>query len=265
MAGRAIVGLVVGLVVGLTGCTGSPRGTDDPGARPGGSVTSTAGAGVSAVPRTAPPSDVVPEAPHLLTRDAYAFRTASALRAGATYRFRMPGNLSPVAPRSGLAVELTPTGEKWWLFEQGMVVQAPTFVREAAGIRVMEPDGLPYGPCQAQTRLPTEPGPSPRDLAHEVLSRYPFTVIEPIAPSTRFGGSGVHLTAKLEDPDAGLCDNGGLMTYRAMAAQHQLVELWVLVVHGERVVVERSWFPETSRKVLAAQQATLDSLRFVPR
>ncbi|GAB3877780.1 hypothetical protein [Terrabacter terrigena] len=265
MAGRAIVGLVLGLVVGLSGCTGSPGGgADDTGARPDGSVAATGGAGVPAVPRTAPPSEVVPESPHLLTRDAYAFRTASALRSGATYRLRMPGNLTPAAPRSGLAVELTPTGATWWLFEQGIVVQAPSFVKEDAGIRVMEPDGLPYGPCQAQSSAPPEPGPSPADLAREILSRYPFTVIDPITPTTRFGGSGVHLTAQLDDPDASLCDNGGVMTYRPMAAQHQRVELWVVVVHGERVVVERSWFPDTSQKVLAAQQRTLDSLRLVP-
>jgi hypothetical protein len=53
------------------------------------------------------------------------------------------------------------------------------------------------------------------------------------------------------------------MTYRPMAAQHQLVELWIVVVHGERVIIERSWFSDTSPRVLAAQQRTLDSLRLV--
>lgn len=264
MAGRAIVGLVMGVVVALSACTGaSGAGADSAATRTGASV-STGAVGQTTDARTAPASAAVPEAPHLVDRDAYAFRTAIALRTGATYRLRMPGNLFPTFPRSALAVQITPSGEPWWLFQQGVVVQTPTFVREDAGIRVMELDGLPFGPCRAQTSVPTEPGPTPADLAHEVLSRYPFRVIQPITPTARFGGSGVHLTAQLDDPEASLCDNGGVMTYRPMAAQHQLVELWVVVVHGERVVVERSWFPDTSGKVLAAQQATLNSLRLVP-
>jgi hypothetical protein len=87
----------------------------------------------------------------------------------------------------------------------------------------------------------------------------------PVAPVARFGGSGVHLVARLDDPKANMCDNNGLMTYRPMAGQHQIVELWIVVVHGERVLVERSWFADTSPGVLADQQRTLASLRLVPR
>jgi hypothetical protein len=187
----------------------------------------------------------------------------NALRPGATYRLRMPGNLYPVAPRSNLVVELTLSGDSWWLFEQGVVTQVPSYVREDAGIRVMELDVIAYGPCQAQARPPADPGPTPADLARAILSRYPFIVIAPVAPVARFGGSGVHLVAQLNDPNASLCDNSGVMTYRAMAGQLQLVELWIVVVHGERVVVERSWFPDTSPRVIADQQRTLGSLRLV--
>jgi hypothetical protein len=176
----------------------------------------------------------------------------------------MPGNLYPAAPRSHLAVELTLSGDTWWLFEQGVVIQAPSYLREDAGIRVMELDALPYGPCQAQARPPAEAGPTPADLARAILSRYPFTVIEPAAPVARFGGSGVHLVARLDDPQADRCDNGGVMTYRPMAAQHELVELWIVMVHGERVVIERSWFQDTTPRALVDQQRTLDSLRLLP-
>jgi hypothetical protein len=176
----------------------------------------------------------------------------------------MPGNLYPDAPRSDLAVQLTISGDAWWLFEQGVVTETPSYVREDAGIRVMELDTIPYGPCQAQAHPPAAPGPTPGDLAHAILGRYAFRVLEPVAPVTRFGGSGVHLAARLDDPQADLCDNSGVMTYRAMAGQHQMVELWIVVVQGERVVVERSWFPDTSAGVLADQERTLDSLRLVP-
>ncbi|MGO4596545.1 hypothetical protein [Terrabacter sp. 2RAF25] len=264
MAGRAIVGLAVGVVVGLSACTGAPGAGAGSTATPTGAPVASSGAAPTTDAQPSPPPAAVPEAPHVVDRDAYAFRTPRALRAGATYRLRMPGNLFATFPGSALTVEITPSDDAWWLFEQGIVVETPTFVREDAGIRVMELDGLPFGPCRAQTSVPTDPGPTPGDLAREVLSRYPFKVIEPITATARFGGSGVHLTAQLDDPEAGLCDNGGVMTYRPMAAQQELVELWVVVVHGERVVVERSWFPDTSRKVLAAQQATLDSLRLVP-
>ena len=215
------------------------------------------------VPGAAPRTYPLAEAPNVLDRDAFEFRSMTALRPGATYRIRMPGNLYPDAPHSRLAVELTVSGDIWWIFEQGVVAQGPSYLREDAGIRVMELDTIPYGPCQAQQFGPPAPGPTPSDLADAILTRYPFRVMEPVAPVERFGGSGVHLVAQLQDPNASRCDNAGLMTYRPMAGQNQIVELWIVVVEGERVVVERSWFPDTSVRVLAAQQRTLESLRLV--
>lgn len=254
------------LVVGLAACTGHVGGRAVPSSiAPDLPVTQQDGTrvGLTTVPQGVTRTYRVAEAPHVVERDAYAFRTLDPLRPGATYRLRMPGNLYPVEPRSHLAVELTPSGDVWWLFEQGVVTQEPSFVREDAGIRVMELDVIAYGPCQTQGRPPAEPGPTPADLAGAILSRYPFTVVDPVAPVARFGGSGVHLVARLDDPKAGSCDNNGLMTYRPMAAQHQFVELWIVVVDGERVVVERSWFSDTSARVVAEQQRTLDSLRLV--
>ena len=87
---------------------------------------------------------------------------------GATYRLRMPGNLYPDTPNSHLAVQLTVSGDIWWIFEQGFVAQGPSYLREAAGIRVMELDVIPYGPCRparraTQARLrPTSPWPLSR-------------------------------------------------------------------------------------------------------
>ncbi|GAA2481937.1 hypothetical protein GCM10009858_19650 [Terrabacter carboxydivorans] len=261
-AGRVLVAAV--LVMGLAACDaptgGGPVAT---GPTPGRGATAATGVELTPAPGAVPRSYRIPESPHVVDRDGYAFRTLYAVRPGATYRLHMPGNLYPDAPRSRLTVELTLVGDSWWLFEQGVVTQQPSFAQEDAGIRVMELDVIPYGPCQTQARPPAEPGPAPADLARSILSRYPFTVIEPVAPVTRFGGSGVHLMMRLHDPNAALCDNNGLMTYRPMAAQHQLVELWIVVVQGERVVVERSWFPDTSPRVLADQQRTLDSLRLV--
>ena len=252
------------LVGGLAACSGPPSGRPgEPNPGPGGATTAATRVDVTPATKAVPRSYGIAEAPHVVDRDAYAFRTLKALRPGATYRLRMPGNLYPAAPRSRLAVELTLTGDMWWLFEQGVVTQQPSYVREDAGIRVMGLDVIPYGPCQSQARPPADPGPTPADLAGAIISRYPFSVIEPVAPVARFGGSGVHLMARLDDPNASLCDNSGVMTYRPMAGQHQLVELWIVVVHGERVIVERSWFSDTSPRVLADQQRTLDSLRLV--
>lgn len=232
---------------------------------PDGTATGTAAPEMTPLPGAIARSYPLAEAPEILVRDAYAFRTMTALRPGATYRLRMPGNLYPDTPNSHLAVQLTVSGDIWWIFEQGFVALGPSYLREAAGIRVMELDVIPYGPCQVQQVVPRAPGPAPADLAHAILSRYPFTVIQPVAHVDRFGASGVHLAMQLHDPDASLCDNAGVMTYRPMAGQNQLVELWILVVAGERVVVERSWFPDTSASVLADQQRTLESLRFVRR
>ena len=252
------------LVVGLAACTGPPGGgAAAPNPGPGGAATAATRVEVTPGPRAVPRSYRMTEAPHVVDRDAYAFRTLNALRPGATYRLRMPGNLYPAAPRSHLAVELTLSGDDVVALRAGSGDSGAVLRAGGAGIRVMELDAIPYGPCQAQARPPADPGPTPADLARAILSRYPFTVIEPVAPVARFGGSGVHLMARLDDPQASLCDNNGLMTYRAMAAQQQLVELSIVVVHGERVVVERSWFRDTSPRVVADQQRTLDSLRLV--
>lgn len=271
-----VLGLVVGLVLGLAACTGTPASSGDTasssGPKAGATGIATPGAGAATVtaepamtplPEATPPSTPLAEAPAVLDRGPFEFQTLLALRPGATYRLRMPGNLYPDAPHSHLAVELTASGSSWWLFEQGLVTEGPSFLREDAGVRVMELDVLPYGPCQDQAQIPTAPGPAPADLAGAILSRYPLTVISPVAPVERFGGSGVHLVAQLEDRNAALCDNAGVMTYRAMAGQKQLVELWIVDVQGERVIVERSWFPDTSPSVLAQQQRTLESLRLV--
>jgi hypothetical protein len=259
--------LVGGFVLALAACTGSPReGASEPNSGHGVAVTRQQEATrveLTPVPQPGTRSYLTTEAPQVVDRGAYAFRTLNALRPGAAYRLRMPGNLYPAAPRSHLAVELTPFGDIWWLFEQGVVTLEPSYLREDAGIRVMELDVIPYGPCQSQALPPADPGPTPADLAGAILARFPFTVLEPPAPVARFGGSGVHLVARLEDPTASTCDNNGLMTYRPMAAQHQLVELWIIVVRGERVVVERSWFSDTSPRVLADQQSTLDSLHLL--
>ena len=261
VAGPLVVVLVV--LAGAVAACSAPPASQGSGATSGVAARATGSGAATSAPEPVPRDYRTPEAPHVVDRDGYAFRTLSALRPGATYRLRMPGNLLPAAPRSRLAVELTIAGDPWWLFEQGVVRQAPSYVREDAGIRVMELDGIPYGPCQAQAHPPVDPGPTPADLAGAIVSRYPFTVIEPVSPTTRFGGSGVHLVARLDDPQASLCDNSGVMTYRAMAGQHQIVELWILVVRGERVVVERSWFADTSARVLEDQQRTLDTLRLV--
>lgn len=265
---RASRALLAGaLVAALAACTGSlDEGASGPSSAHTGTVTRQQEAPrveLTPVPQADPRSYLTTEAPQVVDRDAYAFRTLNALRPGATYRLRMPGNLYPAAPRSHLAVELTLFGDIWWLFEQGVVTLEPSFVREDAGIRVMELDLIPYGPCQAQTRPPADPGPTSADLAGAILARFPFTVLDPPAPVARFGGSGIHLVARLDDPTASACDNNGLMTYRPMAAQHQLVELWIINVQGERVVVERSWFSDTSPRVLADQQSTLDSLHLL--
>ncbi len=276
----AMAGLAAMAVLGLAACSAMPTPSGSAAAISAGTVSSgtvaatsgTGGAGTGAVqpemtplPGASPRSYQLAEAPAVLDRDPFDFRTLLALRPGATYRVRMPGNLTPAAPHSHLAMEVTASGDIWWLFEQGLVAEVPSFQREAAGIRVMELDELPFGPCQDQASLPTDPGSAPADLAGAILTRYPFTVVVPVAPVERFGGSGVHLVAQLEDRNAALCDNAGVMTYRPMAAQKQLVELWIIVVQGERVMVERSWFPDASPSVLAQQQRTLESLRLVRR
>ncbi len=281
-AAGVLVGIGMGLGAGLGACIGSPApgasvsstvpppvparpgGASVPRASASGAATPPTGADLTPVPGAVPRDYVIAEAPHLVDRDAFDFRTLSAVRPGATYRLRMPGNLYPATPGSRLAVELTVSGAGWWLFEQGVVTQEPSYAREDAGVRVMELGAIPYGPCQDQQRPPADPGPTPTDLVHAIVTRYPLTVLEPVSPVARFGGSGVHLTVRLDDPKAGLCDNSGLMTYRPMASQHQLVELWIVMVRGERVVVERSWFADTRPDVLADQQRTLDSVRLVP-
>src|SRR4051794_15916060 len=85
--------LAAALVVGLAACTGAPAaGVTGASSGSGGPATSATGVEATAVPQAVPRSYRMSEAPHVVDRDAYAFRTVQALRPGATYRLPMPGN-----------------------------------------------------------------------------------------------------------------------------------------------------------------------------
>jgi hypothetical protein len=65
--------------------------------------------------------------------------------------------------------------------------------------------------------------------------------------------------------DPARCLDFNLTTYRGMGWFSEYVELWVLDAHGTRVVVDRSWFPNTSALVLEQQRAIIASLEVIER
>jgi hypothetical protein len=279
---RPAVGVLASaaLVLAVLGaCTGGPEplrgggsGTEPPtvgpyvGAQQGGDAT---GVDMTPVPEAQRRAYAVPEAPRIADDTLRRPGPGGALRPGATYRLRVgPALQGPdEVVASPVVAELTPSGDVWWLGDHGIVTEGRRYLPEDAAIRVFQVDGVESGPCfQRRPHERVDPGPTPGDLARAVIDRYAFTVVEAPRPVDRFGGTGVHLVLRLADAvDAERCLDFNLETYRQMAGLSQIVELWIVLVDGERIVVERSWFPDTGRGLLDLQLRTLDSLRlFTP-
>lgn len=278
--GAATMCLVCALGTGSAGCTGDHDGpvrVPTPVSRAQG-VTSVDRDGPAMTPldSTSRPLYVLPEAPEVLPglvpeRGPGPRPDIALLRPGATYRLPVTGAPSPPGwgEVPGVVVELTVPSTGWFLESRdGTTVFSGPSVPEGrvAGIRALAIDTVATGGCDRLLRRFVDPGPTPKDLALAISRSYAFDVVEAVRPIHAFGLAGVHVVLQLAAAvDTARCLDFNLRTYRSMEWFSELVELWVLDAHGTRVVIDRSWFPDTSKQVLEQQQAIIASLKVIER
>ncbi|MGW5237864.1 hypothetical protein ACWEOW_02925 [Monashia sp. NPDC004114] len=226
-----------------------------------------------------PPVYSVPEAPQTVPAplEWQAQRVAptgpvvsarATLRPGATYRLTIghewPDESLP-GVAAGAVVEVTVPASGWFL-EKGAVVkgQVNGSQPDVAGVRAMSIDRVASGGCDRLRRRWVDPGPRPIDLATALPRSYGLDVLEQPEPVRAFGHEGVHVILQVHaEPDAGRCLDFNLATYRSMTWFAEIVELWIVDVHGRRVVIERSAFPQTSERVLAQQRVMIATIRIL--
>lgn len=163
-------------------------------------------------------------------------------------------------------VEFTVPSIGWFLDSTAVVSGLSVPEGDIAGIRALAIDAVATGGCDRLLRRSVDPGPSPKDLAVAISRSYAFDVVEPVRPVKAFGLEGVRVVLQLAPAvDPARCLDYNLLTYRDMGWFSEFVELWVLDAHGTRVVLDRSWSPNTSEPVLEQQQAIVASLKVIER
>jgi hypothetical protein len=132
---------------------------------------------------------------------------------------------------------------------------------------------------------PTDPpiGPTVSDLAAALSELAPFIVTEPTTEVNIYGYSGRHLELTVPDDipfevhaDGGYftdCVSGELQSWLApvltyvfwgYAGPGQIEEFWILDVGGSRLMIQATWFPDSSPEDIAEMRAILDSIRIEP-
>ena len=274
--GAATTCLICALLTGSTGCTADQDGgvrlptlvsrAQDPAAA--GRVEPV----MTPLDPTSRPLYVLPEAPDVLPGSGLERRRPrpgiALLRPGATYRLPVTADRGPARLHDvpEVVVEFTVPSVGWFL-ESTTVFSGPSVPEgRIAGIRALVIDAVATGGCDRLQRRFVDPGPGPEDLAVAISRSYAFDVVEAVRPVKAFGLEGVHVVLQLAAAvDTDRCFDSHLMTYRNMEWFSELVELWILDLHGTRVVIDRSWFPDTSAQVLEQQAAIIASLKVIKR
>lgn len=275
--GAATVCLLCALVTGAAGCTAhqaDPVRLPTPVSRhQGGRPVDPPGPVMTPLDAASQPPYVLPEAPEVLPvpgprRTPGSRPRVALLRPGATYRLPVTRDRGPTGLHEvpGLVVEFTVPSIGWFLDSTAVVSGLAVPEGNVAGIRALAIDAVATGGCDRLLRRSVDPGPSPKDLAVAISRSYAFDVVEPVRPVKAFGLEGVRVVLQLAPAvDPARCLDYNLLTYRDMGWFSEFVELWVLDAHGTRVVLDRSWSPNTSEPVLEQQQAIIASLKVIER
>jgi hypothetical protein len=185
----------------------------------------------------------------------------------------VPGDFQPIAPgayfvdtdgneetttRGTFVIE----GSGWLGFGAG-VLKDPEDDDIYINLLVLEVDRVWEAPCDGGATLAA--GTTTAELADQFATNG-FSVREAVAPVNAFGHNGHHVILEVPAGCAGSAFNvwGGPTWERYYQAEGQIVEYWFLDVEGTTVMVEASWFPESSEEDVAEQRALLDTLVVTP-
>lgn len=154
-------------------------------------------------------------------------------------------------------------GNEWLGFQSG-VLKDPEDDNISVGLMVLEVDRVWEAPCDSSATLAA--GTTAAELADQFATNG-FSIREAMAPVNAFGHDGHHVI--LEVPagctgDAFKVWGGPTFGERHYQFAGQIVEYWFLDVEGNPVMVEASWFPESSEDDVAELRAVLDTLVITP-
>ena len=168
------------------------------------------------------------------------------------------------SPHDSISVSFT-VPEGWEGFE-GTCVMAGTGTTAPDGMGICFPEvvgGLYSDPCHPAAQADIPIGPSVDDLATALTEQTAYESTDP-ADVTLGGYSGKRVDLQLPT-DVAACGefypwNGSIY---AQGPDNRW-NVWILDVDGTRFVIVSTYFPGTSEKDLAEQQAIVDSMRIEP-
>ena len=138
---------------------------------------------------------------------------------------------------------------------------------EFVSLLVLEVDEVWSPACASPAPAPQAAGSTAADLANQIAANG-FTVREALAPVSAFGHDGQHLLIDVPESCAGethMAWAGPVFEGRYYQENGQTVEYWFIDVGDTPVMVEASWFPESSpEEDVAELHAVLDTLVITP-
>jgi hypothetical protein len=179
-------------------------------------------------------------------------------------------------PQTGPQVRFTIAGEGWrsWVGTYKEATEG-----RAVGVTIAEVAEVVADPCHRHTW--EDPGPTDADLAEALAALPGFEVLAAPREVELAGYAGKRLTLRVPDlayePGRGFttCNGGYFYGWRAPTGRDrsptryyqgpgQELELWVLDVHGSRLLIEANRFPDSPAGDVAELQAILGSLEVRP-
>jgi hypothetical protein len=172
-----------------------------------------------------------------------------------------------------LRAEFTIVGSGWVPLA-GIYKTGPTGPSGYVAVKFLAVSQVASPACDSTVWVPV--GDTAEDLAFALAGIGDFITQVAPTPGTAFGYDGYHLI--LEVPDLGnevgdaftACDDEYFDGYegptisRYYQGPNQVIEFWVLDVGGTPLVIETTWFPDSTPEDLAELQAILDSVVIRP-
>lgn len=183
-----------------------------------------------------------------------------------------------VEPNPGTSTRVSFTVPEGWLSWAGTFKPSPENEDEYVGVTIATVTELIDDPCLSRSW--SDPGPTVADLADGLAALPGMVVIEAPNEVTAFGFDGQHLMVEVPDipfdparGSDGFLDcvsgsfhawRGPLLDDRYYQGPRQSLEFWVLDVQGERLLIEKTHFPQSTATDLVELDSVVDSILIEP-
>lgn len=183
-----------------------------------------------------------------------------------------------VEPNPGTSLRASFTVPEGWRSWAGTYKEDPSNEDMYVGVTITPVTELSDDPCYVRSW--SDPGPTVAELAQGLAALPGMVVMEAPKEVTAFGFDGQHLILEVPDiafdPERGSqgfldCVGGEFHGYRASVGgeryyqgPRQSLEFWVLDVQGQRLLIEKTHFPQSTSSDLAELDVVVDSILIEP-